>query len=262
MLPLLDGDVLLYEVGFGAETAWQEEGLPPFDFAADILDNKIANICAMVGGTSPPIIYLTGKTNFRTEIAKRQKYKERPSNKPFHYHNLKAYLKGKYQWVMEEGFEADDLMAINQTQLNERYGPSSIICTRDKDLRQVPGWHYGWELGNQPSFGPELVDEFGYIRLSMDRKSINGVGILFFYSQLLTGDKVDTIPGLDGCGPVKAFSILEGCKTSKEALKAVYGAYREKYGLSAYKEMLEQGRLLWMTRKIDSDGNPILWGKN
>lgn len=257
MQPLIDADVLLYEVGFAAETGWQQPGFPPFDYAAELLDNRISNICAIVTATSPPILFLTGKTNFRNSIAKRQPYKERASLKPWHYNNLKAYIQSKYDCRLQEGLEADDLMAIEQTKRVQ----DTIICTRDKDLRIVPGWHYGWELGNQPQFGPEVVDEFGWIKLSNDRKTIKGVGLLFFYSQCLTGDKVDTVPGLPGIGAVKAFEILEGSKTPNEALKRVYGAYRAVYGLSAYKEMLEQGRLLWMTRKLHPDGSPVLWGQ-
>lgn len=257
MQPLIDADVLVYECGFAAETGWGSEGAPPFEYAAEHLDNRIANICAMVEADIPPILFLTGKTNFRNQIAKRTKYKDRPSNKPFHYKNLIAYIKGKYDYRITEGLEADDLMAIEQSKRPEE----TIICTRDKDLRAVPGWHYGWELGNQPQFGPERVEGIGRITLSRDRKSIKGVGLLFFYSQLLTGDKVDSIPGLEGCGPVKAFEILSERKDSSSALKAVYKAYKDKYGLTAYAEMLEQGRLLWMTRKLHEDGTPYLWGQ-
>lgn len=164
-------------------------------------------------------------------------------------------MKATYNVVESEGMEADDLMAIEQTkQPNE-----TIICTRDKDLRAVPGWHYGWELGNQPSFGPRFVDIFGELRLSGDRKSIKGEGLVFFYSQCLTGDRVDSIPGLGGCGPVKAFEILKNTKTPDEAFKAVLEAYRGVYGDDAEKELLEQGQLLWMTRELHPDGSPVLW---
>ena len=257
MQPLIDADVLLYEIGYAAETGWQGEGVPPFDYVANLLDNRIGNICAVVQATHPPILYLTGKTNFRNKIATKTKYKERPSKKPFHYYNLKAYIQGKYDYRLTEGLEADDLMAIEQTA-----GPEeTIICTRDKDLRQVPGWHYGWELGNQPQFGPELVTDIGYVTLSSDRKKIKGTGELFFFSQILTGDAVDTIPGLEGCGPVKAFNIISPCKTRGDALKAVYNAYKEVYGSLSYKEMLEQGRLLYMTRNLRTDGSPVMWGE-
>lgn len=261
MQPLIDADVLVYEIGYAAETGWRSitnaSGVPPFDYVAELLDNRIANICAIVEATQPPILFLTGPGNFRFDIAKRQPYKERPSAKPWHYKNIKAYMESKYDCRVSHGIEADDLMAIEQT---ARPG-DTIICTRDKDLRAVPGWHYGWELGNQAQYGPKIVEEFGTIQLSKDRKSIKGDGLLFFYSQCLTGDKVDTVPGLGGIGPVKAFEILEGSKTPNEALKRVYGAYKAVYGLSAYKELLEQGRLLWMTRKLREDGSPVLWGQ-
>jgi 5'-3' exonuclease len=257
MQPLIDGDVLRYEIGYAAETGWQQPGFPPFDYVAELLDSRIANICAIVEATAPPILYLTGPTNFRNEIAKRQKYKERPSLKPWHFNNITAYMKATYDVRVSVGMEADDCMAIEQTSRPE----DTIICTRDKDLRQVPGWHYGWELGNQAQYGPRFVDEMGEISLSKDRKSIKGCGSLFFLSQMLTGDKVDTVPGLDGVGPVKALEILDGTNTYREGLKRVYEAYRQAYGLLAYKEMLEQGRLLWMVRKVRKDGTPVLWGQ-
>lgn len=216
---------------------------------------RVNNVCAIIDSTEPPIIYFTGKTNFRSELAKRQKYKERPSNKPWHYYNLKAYIQAVYETRCVEGLEADDLMSIEQTSRPTE----TIICTRDKDLRQVPGWHYGWELGNQPSFGPLLVLNPGLLSLSDDRRKLNGYGDLFFYGQLLTGDRVDTVPGLGGCGPVKAFDILFGCGSSQEAFNRVREAYRGVYGDSAEEEMLEQGRLLYMTRELNEDGSPKLW---
>lgn len=254
MQPLVDADVLRYEVGYAAEAGWQQPGFPPFDYAAELLDMRIANICAITQATMPPILYLTGKENFRYGIARRTPYKERVGHKPWHYKNLTAYMYGKYDVRIHEGLEADDLMSIEQT----RRPGETIICTRDKDLRAVRGWHYGWELGNQPSFGPEFVEETGYIKLSSDRKSIKGTGLLFFYSQCLTGDKVDSIPGLEGCGPVKAFEILSNTKTPDEAFQAVLEAYRGAYE-DAEEQLLEQGRLLWMTRELHSDGSPVLW---
>lgn len=270
MQPLIDGDILVYEVGYAAEAGWQNAGFPPFDYVAEILDNRIGNICAVVEATEPPILYITGKGNFRNDIAKRQPYKERPSVKPWHYKNITAYLKGKYNVIVSEGMEADDLMALEQTRsrsilkgmpTGSGYQQETIICTRDKDLRMVPGWHYGWELGNQPSFGPMLVDTLGGLRLSEDGKKLSGTGQSFFYAQCLTGDRVDTIPGLPKCGAVGAFKILEGCQDTYEAFRRVQEAYRAFYGDidKGDEELLEQGRLLWMTRELHPDGSPVLW---
>lgn len=209
-----------------------------------------------MGATAPPILYLTGKHNFREQLATRQPYKDRPSNKPWHFHNITAFMKGNYDVVIQDGLEADDLMAIEQC---SRSDLGTIICTRDKDLRAVPGWHYGWELGNQPQFGPCFTDEIGHISLSTDRKSIKGTGLLFFYSQCLTGDRTDSILGVEGLGPVKALKLLEGCLTTQEAFNRVREAYRAVYGDAGDRFLLESGRLLWMTRELHEDGSPVLW---
>ena len=261
MQPLIDGDILIYEVGYAAEAGWQQSGFPSFDYVAEILDNRIANICAMVGATSPPIIYLTGVGNFRNDIAKRTPYKERPSLKPWHYKNIKAYLRGNYNAITSTGMEADDLMAIEQSSRIRDGHMDSIICTRDKDLRQVPGHHYGWELGNQPSFGPMLANSLGSLCLSEDGKKLSGTGELFFYAQCLTGDRVDTVPGLPKCGAVGAFKILDGAADTYTAFRRVQEAYRAFYGDAdkGDEELLEQGRLLWMTRELHPDGSPVLW---
>ena len=254
---LIDADVLCYEIGFAAESGWQQPGFPSWDYVEQLLTNRINNIVAIAGqdDSTPPILFFTGSTNFRFDIAKRTPYKARPGNKPWHYKNIKAYLKAVYDYRQQEGLEADDLMALEQT----RRPNETIICTRDKDLRQVPGWHYGWELANQPQFGPMLVDEFGSIALSHDRKSIKGYGLKFFYSQCLTGDRVDSIPGIDKCGPVAAFEILEHMQTPEECFKAVREAYKAAYMDDWDKELLEQGRLLWMTRELTETGQPVLW---
>ncbi len=255
MQPLIDADILLYEIGFASEAGWKSPGFPSFEYVEELLNQRIANICAMVEATQPPIFYLTGKTNFRTEIAKLRPYKERPSLKPFHYYNIKAYIKGTYDWRLVEGLEADDLMALEQSKRPNE----TIICTRDKDLRAVPGWHYGWELGRQPQYGPRLVENVGAIQLSSNRKSIKGEGLLFFYSQCLTGDSVDTVPGLPNFGPVTAFNCLSECQDEESAFKRVLGAYRAFYEDMAEVALLEQGRLLWMTRELDEKGQPVLW---
>lgn len=258
--PLIDADVLLYEVGFAVESSWKAEGkdgLPPFDYAAQSMDARIGNICAMVEATEPPILYLTGHGNFRIELAKTTPYKERPSNKPFHYYNLKAYIKAIYNVITAMGMEADDAMAIEQT----RRPSETIICTRDKDLRAIPGWQFGWELGNQPQFGPRCIDGLGELGLNDKRNKLIGTGLMFFYSQCLTGDSVDTIPGLGGkTGCVKAYNILQGAGSHRELFTRVLTSYVGLYGEERGRErLLEQGRLLHMTRYLDEWGNPILW---
>lgn len=137
----------------------------------------------------------------------------------------------------------------------------TIICTRDKDLRMVEGWHYGWECGAQPEFFPTYVEGMGEIRLieKKNKYEIKGEGLKFFYSQLLTGDPVDNIAGLPYCGAKTAFTLLEECQSEDECFEAVRGAYEKKYGDSWREEMYEQAHLLWMVIRLDNHGNPVMW---
>jgi len=260
MIPLIDGDVLIYEVGFGVMTGWEGDDPPPFDMAREMLENKISNICALAGGTKPPIIYITGKGNFREKIATLKPYKgNRSQPKPFHYHNLRAYMVGVMGAILVDGMEADDALAMYQTETlsilegNPLYsGPRemTIICSRDKDLKQVPGWHYTWECGKQPSWGPSFVDGYGEIYLD-DKRKLKGYGDKFFLAQCLMGDATDNIGGIPGMKDVGAFKILSDTLTYPDGLKAVLEAYKGFYGDDGEKNLLENGRLLWMLREPD-----------
>lgn len=258
MKPLIDGDILRYEIGFAVETGWigsTEGEIPPWWYVEEFFDMRVAQICANVGATEEPVLYISEGENFRHDIAKTKPYKgNRQTDKPWHYNNLTAYITGAFNHVVCVGIEADDQMCIDQTD-------DTIICSRDKDLRQCPGWHFGWELGNMAAFGPEKVDEFG--RLWWDvmpsgKKKLRGTGFKFFCSQLLTGDGVDNIPGLPKYGPVKAFDILDGTKTPEECFMAVTAHYKDSQGPSWADYMLEQGQLLWLVREL-VDGEPVMW---
>lgn len=261
MIALIDGDILRYEIGFAAETKCKDFSNgdpPPFNVVEELLEARIDNIKEMTNSDECRFFF-TGKTNFRTEIAKTKPYKERPSHKPFHFKNIEEYIKAKYPYAQQEGLEADDLMAIVQT-ARLPYG-DTVICTRDKDLRQVEGLHFGWEIGNQPMFPLQYVDYLGDIKLKSNKNThhIVGTGYKFLCSQMLTGDPVDTIPGLPKCGAMSAFKMLANRKTPEDCLKAVREAYRAKYGHRGDDMLLEQGRLLYLIRELDEDGNPIMW---
>lgn len=258
--PLLDGDILRYELGFAAETGWKAvtedpEAIPPFDYVQDMLHQRIDGIKAMLHTTKDPIIYITEGRTFRDEIAQRKPYKgTRKENKPWHYSNLTAYLTGALGARVVSYIEADDALTIDHVSSRG----TTVLCSRDKDLKQVPGFFYSWELGKQPSFGPALIDPIGGVAISENRKKLTGTGLSFFYAQVLTGDTVDNIPGLPGCGPVQALELLEN-KSPDDMLEAVTEAYREHYGPTWEEELLEQGRLCWMTRRLNGDRTPVLW---
>lgn len=195
--------------------------------------------------------------NFREAVAKKKVYKgNRKSEKPLHYLNLVEYMRGNYECVMAKGLEADDLLGVYQTKAEPL---STIICSRDKDLKIIQGMHYGWESGFQREIGPMHVDEIGDVSLNARRNKISGTGLKFFYSQVLTGDVTDNYPGLPSCGPVKAYDLLDNTNTEGEMFEAVLGAYRDTYLKSHGEEhdyraeMLEQCKLAWMVCELTDD---------
>lgn len=257
MRALIDADILRYEIGYAAETGWQTEGeVPPWAYVDNLLNRRIENIL-LETQSDDCTLFLSGKTNFRNDIAITKVYKgTRKQDKPIHFDNLSACIKAMPNTIVSDGVEADDLMAIEQTSTLD-----TIICSRDKDLRQVPGWHYSWEIGNQPLWGPILVDKFGWLTLDREKKpaKLKGAGFKFFCSQLITGDTVDNIPGLRGGGNVLAFQTLDSTKTEEEAMEEVIKQYRDRMGDDYKTYLLEQGRLLWMVRKWNEDGSPKMW---
>lgn len=274
MQPLIDGDILAYEIGAIAQFTDERTGefVPrPWDWVVETLEQRINDICMAVGATGKPIIYLTGdpvlhqmkrrlrpslpdyKPNFRIEVAKLRAYKEgRKTEKPLHYNNIRAYLVGVHNAFVAIGCEADDELAIEQT----KRPTETIICTRDKDLRQVPGWHYGWESGLQGEFSPHEYDGLGVIELdrSGSAPKIRGGGFKFFCSQLLTGDPVDTVPGLPKYGPVKVANTLSDAQSVPELLSLVQREYERVYPDTWRENLREQCDLLWMVRHRNEDG--------
>lgn len=279
---LIDSDVLVYEIGFSGQFIDAESGelvIRDFDFVAELLDQRIKEIEGECWATEPSLLFLTNdeklnkmwnrrrkldglepveyKPNFRIELAKSKPYKgQRKQEKPFHRDNIRAYMLDKYDCVIANGMEADDMLAIYQTKSPSL---STIICTRDKDLRQVEGMHYGWPCGKQAQFGPARVDSIGELHYDAGKNKLTGTGSKFFYSQLITGDATDNIPGLPRGGPALAFELLDSTTSEADMFQAVAERYRDKFGDDWRGEMLEQARLLWMVRQVDSYGEPVMW---
>ena len=251
MKALIDCDILLYECSAVAEYP-KDEPMKSFDFVMEVFKGKIEEILQRTEAESYSL-YITGANNFRYDVAVTKPYKgNRKQEKPFHYKNLKACVLAMPECIVTEGCEADDQICIDQTE-------DTVICTRDKDLRMAEGDHFGWESGFQGQFGPKYIDNHGYLDLSSNRKKISGGGMMFFYSQLLTGDSTDNIPGLKGYGPAITHELLKECKTEQELFEVVQWEYESVMKDKWQEYMLEQGRLLWMIRERDEDGGLVHW---
>lgn len=215
---LIDADFLVYRIGFASEedeeryakarlTEWLEEfvyiGLKCEEYDA----------------------WLTGKTNFRNEVAVTVPYKgnRKELKKPKHYEALREHLIKRHGAIVAEGIEADDAVAIESVKLLN----NCWIVHQDKDLDQLEGWHYN----------PVKNERYQVSHFE---------GLRNFYTQLLTGDRTDNIQGLQGIGPVKAAKALEECTNEKELLEAAWKMYQDKQ--ESWERLLENGKLLWLQR--------------
>lgn len=222
MLVLLDSDIIAYRISF----ACKDENI---SVAKRSLDSYVVDILVRgVDNTFPNCyvdewkLYLTGSNNFRIAIAKTAVYKgNRTAPKPEHLAALRQHLVREWGAVIVEGQEADDAIAIHNTWVN---GEDVIISSVDKDLDQIPGWHYNF------------VKDIGYY-ITPEEATYK------FYKQILTGDSADNIIGLYKVGPVKADKILEGCETEIDLYKACVAAYD-----GDEERVLENARLLWLRR--------------
>lgn len=278
---LIDADVLVYELGFCGEYVDDdgEKQIREWEFVQELLDQRIREIEEECWANEPSTLFLTNdptlnrmwnrrrkaqglepityKPNFRIARATSKVYKgQRKQEKPFHRENIRAYMLDNYDVVVANGLEADDMLAVTQTRAEPL---TTIICSRDKDLRMVEGMHFCWPCGKQSQWGPKQVNKLGELDYDAGRNKLTGTGSKFFFSQLITGDRVDNIPGLPRGGPRLAFELLEGKRSESDMLRAVAQRYEDKLGDGWEDYMREQIDLLWMVRELDSNGEPVLY---
>ncbi len=250
MLALIDADLLVYRVGWTTLA-------DPEEIAFYRMDEMIRGILeALQTAKYKAFITSTDHSNFRYDIYPEYKA-TRKTEKPTHYHRLRDYLletKGA-ELVFDQ--EADDALGIAQTNganwkalimpcdrlmdkapsesvdrleevdsgFDAQSPPPTCIVTIDKDLNQIPGWHYNFVKKDLYEVTP---DE----------------GLRYFYQQILMGDLIDNVPGIYGLGPVKSAAIVANCKSEKEMYDAVLKIYK-----GDSEQVLRNGRLLKIRTK-------------
>jgi DNA polymerase-1 len=179
---LIDLELLLFSHSAKAESTGTS-----LKSCVEMLEFSIANI---VNRTHASDYYLvvSGPKNFRKVLYPDYKFSRPP--KPPLYKPLFNAIKGINQskWIAHEQLEADDAIGLAATAGRVE---NPIICSIDKDLRTIPGWHYSWMHDDWP----------GYV--SGEEASMN------WLTQLLMGDSCDGIRGMEGIGPVKARKMIE-----------------------------------------------------
>lgn len=239
MRAAIDGDIILYAVSFAASD-------DPISYACRSARSFAVDIMHSLNLEGADI-YLTGAGNFRVEYGDEEfPYKgTRSSEKPVHFVELKRYMIEELGAILVEDEEADDVLGVLG------YEGSHVICTIDKDLNGVPGWHYNWKERKAYMVSPEDADRF-------------------FYTQLLTGDSTDNIPGLYKRVGVKASKSMKETIGEMFDPHDMYQYVREQY-ITGYKKvgmclddmdevvdtwLLKQGRQLWIRREPEELWTP------
>ena len=260
---LIDGDGILYRCGFAVEKTHYLATSPSgeavrYDMHKDIPKEQkeeweiwtrqtlepIENAYYLIGTVLNKLydrfkleqeIYLSPSVgNFRDRLATIKKYKGNRdgARKPTYYDELRAFLMEKYGATVASGQEADDELGIRATS-----DAGAIIVSLDKDLDQIPGRHYNWVKDDEYTIGKKE-------------------GTVNFYSQVLSGDSTDNIPGIYGLGPVKARKMLAPCNSSRDCWETVLSTYREHWGKHPEDAALEVARLCWVRRKPEEIWSP------
>jgi DNA polymerase-1 len=198
--------------------------------AKEAADAIIGGILRATHATSFQV-YNTQKDCFRHELTDTYKANRKDKKKPVFYDEIRTYLREVYKSCFVSGIEADDALGIVHTE-DQRNDVSSIVCSIDKDLLNVPGRHFSFVKGTFHDVSAEAA-----------RKN--------FMMQMLMGDTADNIGGIPKVGPVKAQKMLEAAPDGKLG-PVVKAAYIEHFGEEEGLRMLALNRkLLWILHEPD-----------
>ena len=193
----IDADFMAYIIA--ADTVAEQRGERPM---RDIGFKRgqvhdFAEYIAGQAGAEHYVLHITpnGSTKGgRAAQAVQQEYQANRQGRdaPADLHTIRDYiasLGNKAAVHMDQ--EADDGLA----QANYNDPKNSVLCSRDKDLRMVPGLHLDMDTGeiiNVPfdAYGKLVIDD------SKSSKKVVGYGPAFFFAQCLMGDTADNIKGL------------------------------------------------------------------
>lgn len=219
----------------------------PVSHALQLVRHQIQGIEGALMERGTPVnslkVVLTGPGNFREKLATLRPYKGNrdPEHKPVHYQAIRDYLVNVYSARVIHGREADDEVSIVAHQeLAE--GHPYCVATIDKDLDQVPGLHYDYRQHVFYTITPE------------DAR-------FAFWTQALSGDIGDNVPGCYKLGPARAQRLVnkwfaDGLSESEIWTNVVdeYRASQRKAGCpyrdrDAYEVAVETARLVYMLHK-------------
>ena len=233
-IALIDGDLIAYRAGFGGQKKLPDGTIEPVpdavmksrvdSFIVDLLMFDLPDCTDYEGYLS-----LDSESNFRNAIAVTAPYKgNRTAAKPHHYDLIRDRLLTYWEFHGIIGQEADDSLAQEQTE----QGDKTVIVSIDKDMLQVPGWHYN------------------FVNRTMQKLTFFE-GFRNFCVQMLMGDKVDNIIGLHRVGIKTAQKIVNDTSPWEAALLGTVALEYKKHGDTELKHFKENAKLLWLRRRKD-----------
>ena len=185
---LIDADYIVYKCCAANETEidWGDEVITVtsrFSDAYSMVERELLKIATDLGCFDDSILFFTDSVNFRKRIDPAYKG-HRNRKKPCGYRRVINKLKEDYQVVIMPELEADDALGIYATKEQ-----GHIICSPDKDMRQIPGDLYDFSDG--------------VITITKEE------GERWHYVQTLAGDQTDGYSGVPGFGIKRAESFFE-----------------------------------------------------
>jgi 5'-3' exonuclease len=201
---LIDADFIVYkscaatetEIDFGEDLIVVTSN---FSDAYGMVERELASIANDLGCFDDSILFFSDSVNFRKSIDPAYKG-HRNRKKPCGYKRVINKLKEEYQLLIMPTLEADDALGIYATK-----EPGHIICSPDKDMRQIPG-----QLFDLTQEVVEITPEMG------DR---------WHLIQAMAGDQTDGYAGIPGIGIKRAAALLDEHGTN---WKTVVDAFAEK----------------------------------
>lgn len=208
-----------------AATLFRSHEISTEDSAKLLVDARLRRVVFQANeryGEVLPELWLSGKVNYRHLLDSTYKGNRDSTPRPHYLPLLRQHVVNHWRARVALTWEADDEISMRAGEL----GPDNcVICSVDKDLRQIPGSHIVINKGHL------LVTEQG--------------AMMRLYAQILAGDMTDNIRGAKSeirpdwqMGYDAAFSYLlpyvdGGPKALWAAVVARYGAMRDKYGTDA-----------------------------
>jgi 5'-3' exonuclease len=223
VINLIDGDIVAYRCSAACEGE-------PLKQAIRTMEGFIYDMLLDLSGFPlvPEIhdnrVFLTGKGNFRYGVCADYKAQRADKPKPQHLEALRQHLIESFDASVSVEQEADDDIAIAAA---VDYS-DCVVSSTDKDFLQLPCLHYNFV---KRTLTPQLPWN----------------AWLFFYTQMLTGDRVDNVKGVPGIGPVKAEKLLKDANSPMEMEAIVKAVFEDDDAF------LKTGKLLWLRRYPQQD---------